>query len=149
MSRDEDKNSFANISNDRVANGDALLPQPLFRFGRRYLQRHPWQTVLMIIGIMLGVAVVVAIDLANASASRAFDLSTDMVVGRATHQIIGGPTGIEEELYAELRRQGLEAPTAPVIIEYVSSPDLGEKPLQLLGVDPFRGSTISQLFVLK
>ena len=105
MSRDEDKNSFANTSNDRVANGDALLPQPLFRFGRRYLQRHPWQTVLMIIGIMLGVAVVVAIDLANASASRAFDLSTDMVVGRATHQIIGGPTGIEEKLYTDLNKK--------------------------------------------
>ncbi|NCF69338.1 MAG: FtsX-like permease family protein [Chloroflexi bacterium] len=137
MSRDLDTTSYVKTSNDRIANGSALLPLPLFRFGHRYLQRHPWQTVLMVIGIMLGVAVVVAIDLANASASRAFDLSTDMVVGRATHQIIGGPTGIEEKLYSDLRRQGLEAPTAPVIVEYVSSPDLDGQPLQLLGVDPF------------
>jgi putative ABC transport system permease protein len=109
----------------------------LLRFGWRYLRRHPWQTILMIIGIMLGVAVVVAIDLANASASRAFDLSTDMVVGRATHQIIGGPTGVDETLYVDLRRQAIRAATAPVVVEYVSSPELGGRPLQLLGVDPF------------
>ena len=55
--------------------------------------RHPWQSLLMVLGITLGVAVVVAIDLANASASRAFDLSTEAVAGRATHQIDGGPAG--------------------------------------------------------
>jgi putative ABC transport system permease protein len=91
----------------------------------------------MVIGIMLGVAVVVAIDLANASASRAFDLSTDAVVGRATHQIIGDPFGIDEKLYTELRQQPLKAAMAPVVTEYVSSPELGDLPLQLLGIDPF------------
>jgi len=45
----------------------------------------------MILGITLGVAVAIAIDLANVSASRAFDLSTEAVAGRTTHQIIGGP----------------------------------------------------------
>jgi putative ABC transport system permease protein len=103
----------------------------------RYLIRRPWQTVLMIIGIMLGVAVVVAIDLANASASRAFDLSTDAVAGRATHQINGGPRGVDETLYATLRRAGLDLPLAPVVTAYVTSPDLGNVPIQLLGVDPF------------
>ncbi|MCX7668502.1 MAG: hypothetical protein N2439_00325, partial [Anaerolineae bacterium] len=68
----------------------------LARIGLRHLRRHPWQTVLMAIGIMLGVAVIVAIDLANAAAARAFDLSTEAIAGRATHQIIGGPTGLDE-----------------------------------------------------
>jgi ABC-type lipoprotein release transport system permease subunit len=49
----------------------------LFRIGFRYLLHHPFQSALMILGITLGVAVVVAIDIANASASRAFDLSTE------------------------------------------------------------------------
>jgi len=68
--------------------------RPLIRVGLRYLRYHPWQTALMIVGVMLGVAVMVAIDLANAAASRAFDLSTDAIAGKATHQIVGGPTGL-------------------------------------------------------
>ena len=78
----------------------------LFNVGWRYLLRHPWQTVLMITGIMLGVAVMVAIDLANSAASRAFDLSTDTIAGRATHQVAGGPAGLDEAIYARLRGAG-------------------------------------------
>ncbi len=125
------------VAGDEPSNGYKLLPRPLLRFVWRYLRRHPWQTILMIFGIMLGVAVVVAIDLANASASRAFDLSTDLVVGRATHQIISKPTGVDEKLYVNLRRQAINVDMAPVMVEYVSSPELGGRPLQLLGVDPF------------
>ena len=109
----------------------------LTRIAYRYLFRHPWQTVLMVLGITLGVAVVVAIDLANASASRAFDLSAESVTGRATHQISGGPGGLDETLYTNLRRQGLVQAAAPVLTDYVSSPQLGSRTLQLLGIDPF------------
>lgn len=105
--------------------------------GWRYLRRHPWQSALMILGITLGVAVVIAVDLANASASRAFDLSTEAVAGKATHQIVGGPQGLEDDVYSQLRGAGAGTPMAPVIAEYVSSPQMGNQPMQLLGVDPF------------
>jgi putative ABC transport system permease protein len=115
----------------------AFSSRTLWNIGWRYLLRHPWQSVLMIVGITLGVAVVIAMDLANASASRAFDLSTDTVAGRATHQIVAGPQGLDEELYVRLRRQGAVRAAAPIVTEYASSPQLGDRPLQLLGVDPF------------
>ncbi len=111
--------------------------RPLIRVGLRYLRRHPWQTALMILGVMLGVAVMVAIDLANAAASRAFDLSTDAIAGKATHQIVGGPTGLDEAIYTRLRVEGGVRLAAPVVTDYVSSPQLGDRPIQLLGVDPF------------
>lgn len=114
-----------------------MAKRTFWNIGWRYLTRHPWQSVLMIIGITLGVAVVVAVDLANASASRAFDLSTETVAGRATHEIVGGPLGLDEKVYTKLRRSGLVDAAAPVITAYVSSPQLGDRPLQLLGVDPF------------
>jgi putative ABC transport system permease protein len=38
----------------------------------RYLIGHPWQVGLAVLGVSLGVAVVVSIDLANQSAKRAF-----------------------------------------------------------------------------
>lgn len=113
-----------------------LLPKTLLNVARRTLLRQPWHTVLMIVGIALGVAVIVAIDLANASATKAFKLSTESIAGRATHSITGGPSGIDVSFYRNLLLSDLQAPAAPVITEYVSSPQLGGKPLQLLGVDP-------------
>jgi putative ABC transport system permease protein len=110
---------------------------PLARVGRRYLGHHRWQAALMILGIALGVAVMVAIDLANSAASRAFDLSTDAVAGRATHQIVSGPDGLPEEVYTRLRVEAGIREAAPIITYYVTSPQLGSQPLQLLGVDPF------------
>lgn len=108
-----------------------------FAIGWRYLIRRPWQTILMIVGITLGVAVVIAVDLANESASRAFDLSTEAVAGRATHQIVGGPEGLDEQIYTDLRRSGLGIPIAPVVTVYAASPQLGDLPMQLLGIDSF------------
>lgn len=102
--------------------------------------RHPWQLGLSILGVALGVAVVVAIDLANGSASRAFALSTETVTGRATHQIVGGATGLDETLYPKLNAPGLHA-KAPVVEGYISvAPDANgatRPPLRLLGIDPF------------
>lgn len=109
----------------------------LWKVGRRYLWRHPWQSILMVLGIALGVAVVVSIDLANASAARAFRLSTETLTGRATHQITGGPQGVSETVFRDLRLGGLNYPAAPVVSAYISSPQLGQRPLQLLGIDPF------------
>ena len=109
----------------------------MWKVGRRYLVRHPWQSVLMILGIALGVAVVVSIDLANASAGIAFKLSTETLTGKATHQIVGGPQGVDEAVYVALKKSGWKLPAAPVIDVYVSSPELGGRPLQLMGIDPF------------
>jgi putative ABC transport system permease protein len=109
----------------------------LSRIGWRYLFRHPWQSCLMVLGITLGVAVAVAVDLANTSASRAFELSTEAVAGRATNFLAGSPQGMDEQVYTRLQRSGLDLPLAPVLSEYIASPQLGGELFQLLGLDPF------------
>jgi putative ABC transport system permease protein len=114
-----------------------LFSSGLWNVGWRYLLVHRWQSLLMVLGIALGVAVVVSIDLANASAGRAFALSTETITGKTTHQILGGPQGVDEALYARLLRERVVSSAAPVISEYVTSPELGNHPMQLLGIDPF------------
>ncbi len=114
-----------------------LFPRGLWNVGWRYLLRHRWQSFLMVLGIALGVAVMVAIDLANASASRAFELSTEAITGKATHQILGGPLGLDDTVYTHLRRTLDDYPMAPVISTFFVSPQLGDGPMQLLGIDPF------------
>src|SRR5512139_1254492 len=110
-----------------------LISKSIYRIGWRYLLRHPWQTILMMVGIALGVSVAVSIDLANASAARAFDLSTEAIVGRATHQISAEPDGLDESLYASLVRSNIVEIASPLLTEYVSSPQLGNRAMQLLG----------------
>lgn len=118
-----------------------FLPTVLRRTAWRYLLRHPWQTVLLVMGIMLGVAVVIAIDIANTSASKAFEISTDMIAGKTSHQIVGPPQGLPSTVYTNLRLQGVvnseSVPAAPVVSGYVQVPVLNGQTLQLLGVDPF------------
>jgi putative ABC transport system permease protein len=48
----------------------------LFKTGLRYFLRRPLHSILCIFGVALGVAVIIAIDLANGSASRAFERQT-------------------------------------------------------------------------
>ena len=120
--------------------------RPLIKTGWRYLLHNPWQSILMILGITLGVAVVVAIDLANASAEHAFDLSTEAVTGRATHQIVGGPDRVDESLYANLLREGVIDIAAPIVTEYVSSPQLDNNLMRLLGLDPLADQPFRNYF---
>src|SRR5439155_3857000 len=85
--------------------------------------------------IAVGVAVVVAIDLANESARRAFELSAEAVAGRATHEVVGGPDGVDERLYARLRLAGVE-PAAPVVEAFATLPGAPGRVFRLLGIDP-------------
>ena len=79
-----------------------------------------------------------AVDIATASAQRAFELSLQAVNGAATHQLTGGPGGIDEQLYVRLRREppppGVAAPRfAPLASGYAT---LADRTLELIGVDP-------------
>jgi len=115
----------------------------LWRSSRRHLTRHPWQIGLATLGVALGVAVVVSIDLANASASRAFSLSTETITGRTTHQIVGGPEGLPDAAFRRLAvdaRLAGELPMAPVVEGFGvlrGKPGEGPRVLRILGLDPF------------
>ena len=109
----------------------------LIRAGFRDLIRRPLFSGLMLAGLALGVAVVIAIDLASQSAVRAFELSTDTVVGRTTHRVVGGPTGVPEELYREIRSRSGIAQAAPVVEGLVSVLDFEKRPMRILGIDLF------------
>lgn len=113
------------------------MTRTLWRSSLRHLLRHPWQFGLSVLGVALGVAVVLSIDLANASATRAFEIATEAVSGRATHQVVGGPRGLPEELYSRLRiGLGLRL-TAPVVSGHLVPADAPGRALRLFGVDPF------------
>lgn len=108
----------------------------LRRAGLRSLIRHPWQALLSVVGVALGVGVVTAVDLANESAHRAFRIAAETVAGRATHRVVGGPAGIPEELYRTLRVGHRVRPSAPVVEGDVAVAGRPGETLLLVGVDP-------------
>ena len=106
----------------------------LQRSSRRYLTRHPWLMGLSVLGVAIGVAVVVSIDLANTSASRAFRLSAETVTGKATHQVVGTGTTLDDDVYRRLRGAGIR-PSAPVVEGY-GALQQGDRTFQIVGIDP-------------
>ena len=103
------------------------------RAGLRYLKRHPWLTALSILGIALGVAVVVSIDVANSSARRAFTLSAERVTGRATHSILGVES-VSDSVFRDIRIGAGIRPSAPIVEGYV---EVRGRTFEVLGLDPF------------
>ncbi|MFB6273673.1 MAG: ABC transporter permease [Salinibacter sp.] len=106
----------------------------LQRSSRRYLTRHPWLMGLSVLGVAIGVAVVVAIDLANTSAMQAFRLSAETVTGTATHQVVGTGRTLDDNVYRRLRKTGIE-PSAPVVEGY-GALKRGDRTFQIIGIDP-------------
>ncbi len=107
------------------------------RATRRHLVRHPWQLVLTLLGVSLGVAVTVALDLAIQSSREAFRVSSETITGRATHQVLAGPSGLPDALVGRLRMEGGLREVAPVVEGWGVHPDQPDRPLRILGVDPF------------
>ena len=107
----------------------------------RHARQHPWQSWLSVAGIALGVMMVVAVDLANSSAGRAFDLSIATVSGTITHQISGGAAGVPDTVFTGLRTElGLRR-SAPTLKAGVR---MGDEELTLLGLDLFSEATLAR-----
>ena len=109
----------------------------------RHLLRHPAQLALALIGLTLGVGTIVAVDIATASAQRAFELSLQAVNGAATHQVSAGPGGIDEALYVRLRGASGAAGAldlAPLVTGYAT---VQGRALELIGTDPFAAAALN------
>jgi putative ABC transport system permease protein len=112
------------------------VPRLLLRAGINYQLRHRWQALLALIGISMGVAVVLAVDLANGAARASFALSSAQLRGEATHRIIANTGKVPQTLYSELFTSPNHPPMAPVITSRVTV-DGQPGRFQLLGLDLF------------
>ena len=109
----------------------------LTRSSVRYLSHHRTQLILSIVGVALGVAVVLSMDLAIQSARTGFRISAETVSGRATHQVASDIGSIDERLLPLLRTELGLRESAPIVEGFASSPLLRGQALRILGIDPF------------
>ncbi len=117
----------------------------LFRaFVVRNLRRQPLRSLATVASLAVGVAVVVAIQLANASSVRGFSTALDALAGRTSLELTVPGVGLDETRLADLgwlREYGLVSPVidADVLLEVTPA---GAAPTfeaaRLLGVDILR-----------
>ncbi len=87
-----------------------------------------------VLSIALGVAVFLAVQIANRSAVGAFEAGIDLVAGRAQLEARGA---IPDRAWPELRKvPGVTAAT-PLVEGTVTLPDFAGEYLQIVGLDPF------------
>ena len=118
------------------------FPRLFWQHVIRDVGRHRLLALLNVLSIALGVAVYLAIQIANENANRAFAASVDLVAGKAHLEIRGD---VPETLWPEVEKQdGVEAVTG-MVEGLVTLPEHPGEYLRILGVDPFSSSALPDL----
>ena len=117
----------------------------------RALLRDRARTVVSVVGLALGVAVVVAIRLANASSIRGFETALDVVSGKTSLEVVGAGVGVPESQLQDLGWLRDYGQVSPVIdrTARLRAPDGTEYPLRVLGVDVLRDRPFREYQLLR
>ena len=99
---------------------------------------------MTVVGICLGVAAIVSIDIVNKSVSRSFEDSINRVTGRASLQVTGAASGFPEDLLERVQAvPGVEY-AVPVIDTQGILVGAKERSLMILGVDVLQDGNIRE-----
>ena len=102
-----------------------------------HFRLNKMRTSLSLIGIVLGVSVFIAVQIAIHTSIESFNATVDHVSGKANLQITSFGRGFSEEVYLKVKKvPGVTAATP--VIQFISKIDepIGE-PLYILGIDIF------------
>ena len=118
-----------------------MFPSPtlaatLARAAWRGWQAKPFLTALNVIGLAIGIAVYLAIQIVNHSATKSFQAGIDLVAGRSDLEITALDRLDETLLQKISGLPGLAAAT-PILEGYATLPDTPGEYLRLIGTDPF------------
>lgn len=103
----------------------------------RHLLGGRWRTLLLLLGIGLGVAVYVSTDIAVGTAVDAFKATIDAVAGKTQVQIFGEICALDERFFLSVKRLPFVKAAAP-IVESVGLIELDPRePVLFLGIDIF------------
>src|SRR5258706_1553667 len=100
-----------------------------------YLRRHLLRCTLTVAGIVLGVAVFVAMHTANRSIFSAFDRTVDQIAGSTQLQISAGEFGFDEAILERVQSVPEVGIAVPVIEATVETKIPGQGTVLLLGID--------------
>jgi putative ABC transport system permease protein len=108
----------------------------LLRSGLRHHLARPLASLLTVLGIAAGVALLVAMQLAQGTAEAAFDRGLRALAGEATHVVDGAGAGVPLAVYRDLRLRCRGRAVAPVVAGVARAGAAGGLVLRVLGIDP-------------
>ena len=100
-----------------------------------YVRQHTTRTILTTMGIVIGVAVFVAMHTANRAVLAMFQDTLDRIAGATELQITAGEPGFDEEVLERVQSLAEVRVAAPVIEAVVGTRLAGQGNLLILGVD--------------
>jgi putative ABC transport system permease protein len=142
----------------RPAFANPLRRGRLFRqFILRPLLHEKIRTITTVLGVSLGIAVVIAIQLTNAASVKGFATALETISGKAAVEIVGTGTGIDETLIPQLtwlREFGVISPviegTAALVVGDVKQLSRRQmEAVKILGVDILRDESIRDYQLLE
>jgi putative ABC transport system permease protein len=107
----------------------------LARLSWAYLKRHKLRWALTVAGVALGVAVLVAMRLANRAVLASFHRTVDGIAGRTELQVHAGDLGFPEEVLERVQAVPQVRAAAPVIEAALDTGLPGQGYLLVIGVD--------------
>src|SRR5947208_7598173 len=100
-----------------------------------YLRKHLFRWALTIAGIVLGVAVFVAMHTANQSVIAAFDKTVDQIAGKTQLQVTSGEFGFEESILEHVQSVPDVEVAVPVIEALAETGLRDQGNILILGID--------------
>jgi putative ABC transport system permease protein len=103
----------------------------------RYVRRHRLLSLLNVLSIALGIAVYLAIQIANESATKSFAASVDMVAGKAHLEVRGD---VDETIWPVLEKLPSIETITGTVEALATFPDRPGEFLRLVGIDVVSGA---------
>ncbi|MEO6913574.1 MAG: FtsX-like permease family protein [Candidatus Baltobacteraceae bacterium] len=109
----------------------------------RYIRQNALRSAVTVIAVMLGVALVFAIDVANSTAVASFSSSVNVIAGHVDLQVFGVGDGFDERTLLRVQRQNGITAAYPIIEDELivgerrGYPESGEV-LRVIGMDVTR-----------
>ena len=100
-----------------------------------YLKKHAVRSLLTVVGIVLGVAVFVAMHTANQAVFFAFERTVDRIAGASQLQVTAGEAGFPEEALERVQAISEVQVAVPVIEAPAGTKLSGQGNILILGVD--------------
>ena len=103
----------------------------------RYVAQHRALALLNVLSVACGVAVFLAIQLANHSAGQAFASTIDLIAGKAQLEVSAAADGLRDDIFPIVQRtHGVSAAT-PLVRGIITLPEFPGEYLDVLGIDVF------------
>jgi putative ABC transport system permease protein len=113
---------------------------------RSQLREHPLQLLATVTAIALGVALGSAVYLVDSAALHEFDQATRRLIGAADLMVRGPPEGFDEALFVSISHRPEVTAASPLLELELTLPG-AQRPLKLLGLDPFRAAALQPLLM--